>query len=78
MQDQSVSFLKDIIAQRFGVRVAVFICGGVILDANDDKMSVCQHPRLTDGARVFLHKVPIAVRLQEQKTSIEFYVPQVC
>ena len=47
VQDQSVSFLKDIIAQRFGVRVAVFICGGVILDANDDKMSVCQHPRLT-------------------------------
>ena len=58
MQNQSVSFLKDIIAQTFGVRVAVFICGGAILDANDDKMTVCQHPRLTDGARVFLHKVP--------------------
>ena len=69
--------MKDIITQRFGVKAAVFICGGVILDTTDDRVTVCQHPRLTDGAKVFLHKVPIAVRLQDQNTSFDFYVPQV-
>ena len=72
-----MSSLKAIILQRFGIQAAVFICEGRTLDAATDGVALREHPIVTKGAKVILHKIPVTMNISDQKTTFKFYIPQV-
>ena len=54
----------------------MLVCEEEILDASYDDTLLCDSV-ITDGAVVILHNMPVTVRLTDQGTCFDFFVPQV-